>query len=360
MGSWRPSPAASQRQASGQATYIAQPQRYQYPAAPTRQQSPPPQQRQQRTSRPGTPPAPEPRDEAHLVKSAPLSKNSFLGVGLIVLVVICALPIWDAAAMLNNVNYAYWGNRALPMVIIAMSAVLIALFFLMTEAFYGRWAQNPQTSQTLVMTASMFVTLVGLMLVLVSLPLAQNAVQTHNDISYNCLANEQSHMIHEEYEKLLSLRKSPACASHYTIEACDGFVMNSPHATYLKAMENTYRCTGFCHEPTVAALTQTSAHTSDEPLNLLRQQRGARKASLLQSGQRLETEEASVAEAATMAFPPALFSTANYTSSCDGAAARHMINFTRDIAYQMWYMGIILIALSMCMGLWEWTVTVTK
>jgi len=59
-------------------------------------------------------------------------------------------------------------------------------------------------------------------------------------------------------------------------------------------------------------------------------------------------------------FPPTLFSQANFRASCDGAAARNLIDFTRDTGNQMWYMGIVLIALSMCTGLWEWSAYVPK
>merc|ERR1719450_963210 len=128
-------------------------------------------------------------------------------------------------------------------------------------------------------------------------------------------------------------------------------------------MEARYRCTGFCHHPAPASAAQASAARRRSLLRPSRRAaRGARPAVPSQQ-QRLYLEtdeapaeaEASAAPESAVEYAPALFSTANLTSSCDGAAARHMINFTRNIAYQMWYMGIILILLNVCIGLWEAT-----
>lgn len=345
-------------QAPSQATYL-----------PTRQQSPPPQRR---ISRPATPPTPDSEPDSR--KSFPLGKESFLLVGLIVLIGLCALPIWEAWAMLTNFDYKMWGDLTWPRVVIFASLGLIALFFLMTVIIFWRWGRNVNASQTLMMTTSLVITLLGIMMVIVSFPLAQNAIKTHNDITYNCFGIEQAREIRSEYAKLLALRTTPACAAQYTIEACEGYNANSSLINYIKTIESTYSCSGFCHQPAGAALVQSLASASDAAapamhVNLLRQGRRARgagtKASALQQDQRLIMHEASHGEVSAVteseasnsssAFPPALFSISNYTKSCDGAIARNMVNVTHDMAMQLWYTGIIIIILSLCTSMKEWS-----
>mmetsp|Transcript_52808 Transcript_52808/g.113075 ORF Transcript_52808/g.113075 Transcript_52808/m.113075 type:complete len:359 (-) Transcript_52808:58-1134(-) len=346
------SPAAARLASEGasQVTYL-----------PTRPQSPPPQRR---NSRPPTPPTPD--LEYSAVKSLPMGKSGFLGVGLIVLLCLCALPIWDALAMLQSFEYAMWMDHRLPEVLIVASLGLIAFFFLITVIILGRWASNPQASLTLVTTTSMILTLFGIVMVVVSFPLARDALKMHNDITYNCMGIEKARAIHLEYMKLLALRTTPDCAKQYTIEACEGYQANSSLTKYIKAIEKTYLCSGFCYQPAEAALVQSSANTSGiaahaPQVNLLRRARiTGTKASALQQDQRLRTDEALPGEGvveseASESFPPALYSIANYTKTCDGSVARSVVNFSGDIASQLWYTGIVIIFLSLCTGFKEWT-----
>jgi len=322
---------------------------------PTRQPSPPPQRHM----------SPTLDLESRGLKSQPLGRQSFVGVALVILVVLCSLPIWDALVLLDNFNYAMWGDRSLPEVLIVGSLGLIALFIILAEIMFWCSAHAPYASQTLVMASSLILTLVGIMLVTVSFPLSQNALTTYNDITYNCMGIEQAREIHFEYEKLLSLRTTPACAAQYTIEACEGYNASSPHMAYIKRMESTFSCSGFCHQSGGVALQQASVNTSGvavpaPQVSLLRKARGTgSKASALQLDQRLRTDEASHGEVSasesSTAFPPALFSTQIYTKSCDGAVARQMINVSNDFAFQLWYTGVAVVIVSLVVSMKEWT-----
>merc|ERR1719199_1089618 len=50
------------------------------------------------------------------------------------------------------------------------------------------------------------------------------------------------------------------------------------------------------------------------------------------------------------AYPPTLFSQANFQASCDGMAARNMRNFAGDVADQTFYEGIMLVIVSIIIG----------
>lgn len=283
-------------------------------------------------------------------KVVPLNKNMFLAMGLTLLSMLCFLPIWDSIDMLLNINYAFWGQRGLPITVIIVSCLIVLFFFFTTEAFFGRWKNELHTTQSLVVMASLFITLLGLVLVLVSLPLSQKAIETHNDIVYQCGNTEATRKLKDYYTGMLTLRKTPECAKKYSIEECAGYVEEKPYSGYMKAMETNFRCSGFCYNllGQVSMLQVNSTHeaTSGQQANSTDKTR-YRFASLMQSVDPIR-------------YPPTLFSNANFEASCDGAAARNLINFARDTGYQMWYMGIVFIAISICMGLWEWSAYVPK
>mmetsp|Transcript_3683 Transcript_3683/g.11591 ORF Transcript_3683/g.11591 Transcript_3683/m.11591 type:complete len:411 (+) Transcript_3683:80-1312(+) len=323
---------------------------------------------------------PHPFAEDHqpsLAKAVPLNKHMFMAMGLILLAMLCFLPIWDSVEMLRNFNYAFWGQRGLPVTVIVISCIILVTFFFSTEAFFGRWKHELHTTQSLVVMAALFITLLGLVLVLVSLPLSQRAVETHNDIVYQCANSQATRHLRVHYMNLLNLRQTPDCMQKYSIEACTGFEEEKPYTGYLRDMETHFRCSGFCYEQPAAGAN--SSWTTGSSLVQLPAAEAApsRQRPQARGGHgregHLSTDEAASRDARRRAlsalqtgqtvaatFPPTLFSQANFEASCDGAAARNLINFTRDTGYQMWYMGIVLIALSMCMGLWEWSAHVSK
>jgi len=276
-------------------------------------------------------------------KTVPLNKNMFLVMGLTLLSMLCFLPVWDSIEMLLNINYAFWGQRGLPITVIIVSSLIVMFFFFTTEAFFGRWKNELHTTQSLVVMASLFVTLLGLVLVLISLPLSQKAIETHNDIVYQCGNTPATRKLKEYYMSMLKLRLTPDCASKYTIEECPGYVQEKPYSAYLMSMESNFRCSGFCYDTgSMSALQVASSHQT----NATKAARRIHKLALTSGG--------------SVKYPPTLFSNANFEASCDGAAARNLINFARDTGYQMWYMGIVLIAVSICMGLWEWSAYMPK
>jgi len=50
------------------------------------------------------------------------------------------------------------------------------------------------------------------------------------------------------------------------------------------------------------------------------------------------------------AYPPTLFSDANYQVSCEGMAARDMRNFVGDVGAQTFYQGVYLVFVAVCTG----------
>merc|ERR1719313_391286 len=71
---------------------------------------------------------------------------------------------------------------------------------------------------------------------------------------------------------------------------------------------------------------------------------------LLQVSSSGRSSQPKVSSQPILAYPPTLFSDANYQASCEGMAARDMRNFAGDMGLQTFYQGIYMIAIAICTG----------
>merc|ERR1719375_2261117 len=143
---------------------------------------------------------------------------------------------------------------------------------------------------------------------IVSMPLEWQAARTTNNLMFACDTSEQTHRVYEYSQVLQNIRASKECAPKFSVEECAGYKEAPPFTSYLKSLENTFRCAGFCYKPS----------SKSEP------------ASSLDAGSQLRQQhaEASVSDtSASLTYPPTLFSDANYQASCEGMASRDMENF---------------------------------
>merc|ERR1719329_1893784 len=178
-----------------------------------------------------------------------------------------------------------------------------------------------------------------------------------------------------EYSQVLhNIRMQPECAQRFTVEECEGYADAAPYTTFLKAMENDFRCSGFCYRQPDAAfmatgpgnVSEASAPEADAPENIpLLQHATARKhrrdkvtplALLATVADRVGGVSMAVVDnkasqpSVASRYPPTLFSDANYQASCEGMAARDMKNFAGDVSYQTFYQGIYLVVVAVAMG----------
>lgn len=326
-----------------------------------------------------------------------VTKHGLLSSGTLILALLCFLPCWDAVQMLRNLNFVQWIGPTLPVCVFVLSAFLVVFFVLMAEnAFNQRY---PVTMQTVALTCSLFVTIAGLLLIVASLPLSHGTVQVANELAYDC-AGYRARDIAIANQQLAALRATPACAVMPSIEDCEGYT-ESPEAVYLKYMELNFRCSGFCVRPGAAAVPpaaeaaaiaasaagdapaavaeEESAPVAEEAAPAAEEAAPAAEAPPASVGGGADDADAAglitlntkllrtIAESKEvvmpaadvrlwqpLAAPPTLFTAANFQTTCDGAASRDLLNFGRELGWQFWYTGIILITVAIFMGIFEW------
>lgn len=300
----------------------------------------------------------------------------FMGSGILLLGMLCIVPIWNAVALMEDPNYAFWEGRRTPTMMVALCVGVVATYVLSVMLFFGASRHQAQTEQTIMMIASIFITVLGLGLMLMSLPLSRQAIDTYNNLMHRCEYSEQTHRMYEYSQVLQNIRAQPACAGKYSVEECEGYEDAKPYTEFLKVMENEFHCSGFCYQPTAhlqaslvqevsaggarAAATAVAAksgsnatsHASAVPSQEADARRHGRRVApvtLLSTEEKVAERTAAVAETGSR-YPPSLFSDANYQASCEGMAARDMKNFAGDVSFQTFYQGVYLLLIAIATG----------
>merc|ERR1719198_2746783 len=162
------------------------------------------------------------------------------------------------------------------------------------------------------MIANIFITLFGLFLMMAAIPLVHQNELTYTNLMHRCMFSDQTHRLFEYSQVLQNIRADPSCASKFSVEECNGYEDAAPYTNFLKGMENSFRCSGFCYHPqkASASLLSTKLRTRQEHTDHMT------PVSLVEE----EAEEGEMN--ADVQYPPTLFSNANYQASCEGMAAR--------------------------------------
>merc|ERR1719236_381255 len=275
---------------------------------------------------------------------------------------LCVIPIWNAASLLNDENYVFWVGSAVPGWLITLCVLVIVLYAVTIFAFFKYSRPSVRTEQTIMMIANIFITLLGLSLMLLSLPLSRQSIETYNNLMHRCDYSEQTHRMYEYSQVLHNIRSRPDCAKKFSVEECAGYEPAPPYTSFLKAMESDFRCSGFCYKANPLAGAPAGAqapapspppakglvqHTTSVTRRLNRHHHHEDKVTPLEVALNQQGISANTLEAQ---YPPTLFSDANYKASCEGMAARDMRNFAGDIGFQTFYQGIYLVLIAIATG----------
>lgn len=329
------------------------------------------------------------------------------GVGSAMLLLLCILPIWSAVLLLMDGNFVFFLGRSIPLSIIFVSISVVLLYATTVLLFFRHGQREFQTEQTVMMISSIFVTLLGLSLLLIAIPFYQRAQGVYKDLRGQCGASPSTARLSEYYQVLLNIRKTPACAQKLTVKECPGFADSLPYTGFLEYVETNLKCSGFCQGPTSLSLANAaaaeplvplvpataapppaaappSAASAAAPPQLVyptRPPQGAAPASegaallaapagllrrhadtvtplsLAELGRR-EAQNVSAGREggrrelppAGSPYPPTLFSDANYQISCDGAMSRSMRYSAQNFATQIALQGICLVFIAIGTG----------
>jgi len=284
--------------------------------------------------------------------------SAFTAMGLTIMSLLLMLPFWNAVLMLHDPVFVHFLGRGIPAGIITTSVCLMAFYIVVILLFFRCSQKAARGEQNFLMIGNLFVTALGALVLIISMPVRRNGVAFAAEIWGKCQYGLKAHALYKTYRELATLRRTPGCATMASVESCPGFEW-TPHTQLLKEMELKYKCSGWCSPPQL--VSGTGGDYAAGGLNLLQVDGGAEdgrggpssKASRLWAFRdlRLNLAQGTAGpEGATYVYPPTLFSTMNFQATCDGMAARDTQYFLSNAADELYYEGVYLLMISIAIG----------
>jgi len=307
-------------------------------------------------------------------------RNRWLMVGCALLLLICFIPIWNAIALLQDPAFRHFCATQVPWIFLLLLAV-IGIAYMVSVILIFSHVQNMDTlDESLYILVPIVLTVLGALFLMTSVPLANDSYEVYTQIVYDCAHGSRTRDLYGHSASLQQVRNQPSCLMQSSVEECQGFAYTDAN-DFLKSMERSYHCSGFCYNTVAAAnpplpnasamglnstvLLQTHSGVTENftwaagqmPHDMRMRSMRARsmpelhsmgaQERLLSSSQTSEASAQPTAGASGSSYstvPPALFSKAIYVTSCSGMAARDMRHFIGDVSQQFFYEGMTLVA----------------
>jgi len=175
----------------------------------------------------------------------------FVSLGVLLLI----LPVWNAMALMTDANYVFWIGRRVPIWLAEACVIIFVLYLVTVLTFFRKSTASQHNHGNILLLANVFVMLLGMTLMLISLPLQRDTMDAYNSLMYRCESSDMTHRMFEYSQVLYNIRQSPECQELYSVEECPGYEEAAPFTNFLKAMESDFQCAGFCFRavPFVAA-----------------------------------------------------------------------------------------------------------
>jgi hypothetical protein len=295
---------------------------------------------------------------------AQLGAKVFISLGALLLM----LPVWNAIALMTDANYVFWIGRKVAVWLLETCVIIFIVYIITVLTFFRKSSASRHSYANISLLGSVFVMLLGLALLLISLPLQRDAMDAYNDLMYSCESSDMTHRMFEYSQVLYNIRQSPECQELYSVEECAGYAEAPPYTNFLKAMESDFQCAGFCYRavPFVAAAPGPAPGPAPAAFVEVRKE-PRRLSSRSKTGQvallstRIESSEMHSEHHSASAHDPdptveavmppmKLFSDGKADQSCEGMAARDLKMFAGDVGAQTYYQGIYLILAGLLMG----------
>jgi hypothetical protein len=234
------------------------------------------------------------------------TRHFFIVLPTMVMFLLLLVPAWNCIGLLMDPVYVYMvgSERAAALLICCMVLFVTSLI---TVTIFLHTAYEAKTVRSMFLIAGIFLSTLGIMLILFSVPMLQVAKVANREFVLNCDNGPKAKPLRIVFQELATLRATPKCKDLPSVAKCTSFSEYSSMDSKLeetriaKYMEDQFQCSGFC--------------------------------------EKLDAKGKQV-------YPPTLFSLSNYKISCDGMAGRHIRNFAENIAKQSIIEGVMLVSVA--------------
>jgi len=180
------------------------------------------------------------------------ARTFLLLVGTLIMLLICVIPLWDAMRLLDEPTFVYFLGRRWPRLMIISCVSSIVLYAVIVIVFFKYSRVEYKTEQTIMMIGMIVCTGLGLALLCISQPLANQTLAAYSDLFFQCDYGADTQRLYEYSMVLQLLRARPECASLPSVEQCAGYQESQPYTGFLRTLEGRYKCSGFCVDSRVA------------------------------------------------------------------------------------------------------------
>lgn len=280
--------------------------------------------------------------------------KTFFCIAGVLLILMTVPPIIEAVTMLNDFNYVFFFGKTVPTTVIVFSIVPIILYGCIIYSYFNYMSFQHRTTQFFMLLVTAFVTCFGLSILMVSLPLSSQVEVGYNAMMYNCEHSPMTHRLFEYSQVLHNIRRQPDCLREESVEKCRGYKESTPYTTYLKYVENTFVCAGFCFRLPEAFVSETNATQPatgmvqlssqvDALSNALNMQRRVKKHQGSATQLTLEIDGQRGSSPLVSMYPPTLFSQAGHKTACEAQAARDLRFNIAFIGDYLFWSGLYLV-----------------
>jgi len=175
-------------------------------------------------------------------------RNMWIYVGLFVILMLVLIPVWNTFVLLEDPSYIYFAGKVVPRGFISMCVSIPILYVCAVSLLFKRGDPKVLTEQSMLYMGIVFLSALGAGFMILSLPLAWSSNNAYTELFGNCETGWKTRDLFGADRALQTLRTQPTCAAKFSVELCDGYAA-TPFTEVLKAMETSYRCSGFCYGP---------------------------------------------------------------------------------------------------------------
>eukprot|EP00747_Dinoflagellata_sp_TGD_P162110 gnl/TRDRNA2_/TRDRNA2_179338_c0_seq1.p1 gnl/TRDRNA2_/TRDRNA2_179338_c0~~gnl/TRDRNA2_/TRDRNA2_179338_c0_seq1.p1 ORF type:complete len:551 (+),score=57.66 gnl/TRDRNA2_/TRDRNA2_179338_c0_seq1:81-1655(+) len=283
-----------------------------------------------------------------------VNKLGWAIIGMFVLLMLILNPVWNALALLQDEMYVYVQGKTTPFLMIGSCAFVYVAYALILIFFFRYGRRETQTEKTLLIICNLLITLLGVVLLVLSVPPRMDAGEARRDILKHCASSDATRDLYTKYVELASLRGDDKCIHRSSVEDCDGF-NSTREADVLKYMEMNLHCSGFCSSArgydsnvTQAKMMAGTTTTTVAPI-LLQRGKAIQLPSHLPNAS-AKNVPGDLTDSDAITYPPTLFTKRNFRSSCEGMAARHFDNFVEEVSQMVFWEGICLVSVALGMA----------
>jgi len=186
-----------------------------------------------------------------------LTDHGTFTLGFLMLLLLIIMPLWNSIRLLYDQVFVFFVGRLWPfftiMACLGSLLLYVALYRHAQNQIDQEEYRNDHTHMKTIM--STVLATLGLLLVLISLPIQRESQLVYNDVSFDCDRGASTVGLFSYSSALKTIRTSTSCSSLPTVEQCDGFQHSQPFTGFLKYLELSRECAGFCSSGNSSATT---------------------------------------------------------------------------------------------------------